>query len=316
MSEVVRRPVSARPVSAWPVLFGPGALLAAGLALVACGVRTGPPNEDTGGGSGPVGFDPREGGCDSPFVLPFANTEVRGRLQGPSRVDGWCDDDDNGGGAEDTYLIAPPITTDVLVFVLPDTEFRPTLRVTRDGCYQDDDNLPRICQAPLGDAWAYWHFFAEAGREYSLTIDSPEGTDGLYTMQVFYGQPGIDACPIHPAIITQEPGGYFTWSNTLAGAQGRVDGPCGGPGAENMFQIDVSYPGNITFRVIADDSFAPALSVRTGCGGTTELACTSAEITGSSRLELTQFFTPGTYYVVVDQNDVVGGKYELEAFIE
>lgn len=310
MSEVFRRREAG---SATPWAAG---VLAAGLALVACGVRTGTPDEDTGGGSGPVGVDPREGGCDSPFVLPYANTEVRGRLQGPSRVDGWCDVDGNGGGAEDTYLIAPPVDTDVLVFVLPDTEFDATLRVTRDGCYRDDDNAPRICAAPIGDSVPYRHFLAEAGREYSLTIDSPEGTDGLYTMQVFYGQPGLEACPIHPSQIVQEPGGYFTWSNSFAERQGVVDGRCGGPGAENMFQINVTYPGNITFRLSADESFAPVLSVRTGCGATTELACTSMEIEGRSTLELSWFFEPGTYYVVADQGDVRGGSYMLEAFID
>ena len=309
MSEVLRRR------QAGSTTRRAAGLLALGLLAGACGVRTGPPDEDTAG-SGPTGDDPREGGCDIPFVLPFANIEVRGRLQGPSRVNGWCDVDGNGGGGEDTYLITPPVTTDVLVFVLPDTEFDATLRVTRDGCYHDDANVPRICAAPIGDSVPYRHFLAEAGHSYSLTIDSPEDTDGLYTMQVFYGQPGLEACPIHPSQINQEPGGYFTWSNSFTGRQGLVDGLCGGPGAENMFQINVVYPGNIRFRVSADDSFAPVLSVRTGCGATTELACTSMELEGSATFELNWFFTPGTYYIVVDQDDVRGGKYELEAFID
>lgn len=290
-------------------------VLLAGLTLVACGARTEPKDEDISG-SGPSGDDPREGGCDVPFVVPFANTEVRGRLKGPSRSDGWCGDDEHDKGAEDTYLIAPPVSTDVLVFVLPETEFEPSLRVTRDGCYQDDENLPRVCAAPLGDEWAYWHFLAEAGHEYSLTIDSPEGTDGLYAMQIFYSQPGLDGCPIHPTQIDQDPGGYFTWSNGLGGRQGRVDGLCGGPGGENMFQVNITYPGSIRFQVTAERKFAPVISVRTGCGATTELACTSAEEQGSSTLALDWFFTPGTYYVVIDQNDVQGGEYLLEAFIE
>lgn len=310
MSEVFRRR-AASPSAAW--FTGLVALVLVG----GCGVRSGPPGEDTdGGGGGPSGDDPREGGCDVPFVLPYANVEVRGRLQGPSRVDGWCDADGNGGGAEDTYLVTPPIDTDVLLVVMPDTEFDATLRVTRDGCYRDEDNLPEMCVAPIGDAWPYWHFFAEAGRAYSVTIDSPEGTDGLYTMQVLYGPPGIEGCSIHSSQINQEPGGYFTWSNDLAGRQGRADSRCGAPGAENMFQINVFYPGNITFRVTADRSFAPVLSVRTGCGVTSELACTSAELEGSTDLELSWFFTPGTYYVVADQGDVRGGHYMIEAFID
>jgi hypothetical protein len=291
-------------------------VLVAGLVLVACGARTEPKDEDIGG-SGPIaGEDPREGGCDVPFVIPFANTEVRGRLKGPSRSDGWCGGEDLDDGPEDTYLIAPPVTSDVLVFVLPQTEFVPSMRVTRNGCYQDEDNLPRLCEAPLGEEFPYWHFLAEAGQEYSLTIDSPEGTDGLYALQIFYSQPGLEGCPVHPTQINQEPGGYFTWSNTLGGRQGRVDGLCGGPGGENMFQINVNYPGNMTFQVTAESKFAPVISVRTGCGATTELACTSADETGSSQLSLDWFFTPGTYFVVVDQNDIEGGDYLLEAFIE
>lgn len=309
MSEVFRRR-EADLVAAW--LGG----LAVALSLAGCGVRSGPSGDGTGGGSGPSGDDPREGGCDVPFVLPFANIEVRGRVQGPSRVDGWCDVDGNGAGAEDTYLLTPPVDTEVLLVVLPTTEFDVTLRVTEDGCYQDDDNLPLMCVAPIGDTWPYWSFFARAGRDYSITVDSPEGTDGLYTMQVLYGPPGIEGCSIHSSQIDQEPGGYFTWSNDMPGRQGRADGNCGGPGSENMFQINVFYPGSITFRVTADRSLSPVISLRTGCSVTTELTCTSMDLEGSSDLEVSWFFEPGTYYVVVDQNDVRGGHYMIEAFIE
>lgn len=285
--------------------------LAVLLGGAACGVRTGPPG-DEGGSVIPDGPDPREGSCDNPFVLPYGNAEVRGRLLGPSRADGWCGEGDNDQGAEDTYLITAPINTEVLVFVAPDTEFQPTLRVTRDGCYADAENVPRICAAPVPSDAPYLHFLAEVGHEYSLTIDSPEGTDGLYGLGIYFSEPGIEACPIHPSQIDQEPGGFFTWSNTFSGRQGWVDGFCGGPGIENMFQINVTSPGNFEFTVRADESFAPIISLRTGCGANTELTCTSSEQQGSSTISQSWFFDPGTYYVVVDQNDVVGGRYELE----
>lgn len=286
-------------------------LLATGL-LLACGARSGPNEDETGAETGMMpSVDPREGGCDNPIVVPIRNLEVRGRLRGPSRADGWCGDGDNDGGAEDTYLLVPTADTDVLVFVDASTEFTPTLRVTRDGCYSDDDNLPRVCAAPVGDA-PYLHFLAEAGHEYSVTIDSPRDTNGLYTMRFFYAQPELTACPLHTTQIEQKPGGYFTWSNSLGGRQGRVDGFCGGPGNENMFQVNVTYPGNISFVVTAEEDFAPVLSVRTGCGATTELVCTSMEKQGTSRFSLDWFFDPGTYYVVVDQNDIKGGEYTLE----
>lgn len=287
--------------------------------LAACGLRSDADDEDSGGGEDTFGgdteADPRRGSCDTPYVLPFANFEARGRLAGPGKVRGWCgrDEDADGpdAGPEDSYIVTPSFNVDVVVVL--EADFEAALRVTRDGCREDV--LPAICAAPIGDA--PWHFFAEVGHDYTITVDSPAGTDGRYTMQVVYGDPGPAACPVHPNQIDQEPGGFFTWSNVFGKRQGQVDGACGGPGTENMFQVNVSYPGNITFRVSADDSFEPVLSVRSGCGGVTELQCTSAAQTGSSSLELTQFFdVPGTYFVAVDQGNIEGGAYQLEVFSE
>ena len=65
-------------------------LLATGL-LLACGARSGPNEDETGAETGMMpSVDPREGGCDNPIVVPIRNLEVRGRLRGPSRADGWC----------------------------------------------------------------------------------------------------------------------------------------------------------------------------------------------------------------------------------
>lgn len=293
-------------------------LVACAISL-ACGARTGPPgDDDTDGGSvssGPQGPDPREGGCDVPFELPFVNGIWRGRVQGPGRVTGFCGDGENDGGAEDTYLITPTFDTDVMLFVLPETEFDPVLRVTRDGCYEDDANQPRLCVTDA-KSQPYWHFFAQAGHTYSVTIDSPTGTDGRYALQVIYGPPEVSACPIHKTQINQQPGGYFTWSNKLGGTGGRVDGACGGPGAENMFQLNVSYTGKVMIQVSAEERFAPVLSLRTGCGATTEVRCTSMALEGSSSFVLSEYLAPGTYYVVVDQGDVAGGEYVLEVFTD
>ncbi len=101
----------------------------------------------------------------------------------------------------------------------PSTEFTPTLRVTRDGCYMDDNNLPRVCAAPYGDV-PFRHFFAEAGHEYFVTVDSPEGTDGHYAMQVVYTSPPIEGCLVHSTQINQEIGGLFMWNNVLGGRAG------------------------------------------------------------------------------------------------
>jgi hypothetical protein len=297
-------------------------VLAGALALGGCGLRSDADDEDTGSAEttfgGDTEVDPREGSCDTPYVLPFANFEVRGRLLGPGKVRGWCgrlgeeDSEAPDAGPEDSYIVTPTFNVDVLV-VVPEADFEPTLRVTKDGCREDV--LPAVCAAPIGDG--LWHFFAEVGHSYTITIDSPEGTDGNYTMQMLYGDPGIAACPVHPSQIDQKHGGFFTWSNTFGKRQGQVDGLCGGPGAENMFQLNVTYPGNINFKVTADEKFEPVLSVRSSCGGATELQCSSSAITGSSTLEVNQFFEiPGTYFVVVDQIGIDGGDYSLEVFSE
>lgn len=312
-----------RPVLSGSALsFAPACALIAALGLCACGLRS-DPDDDEGGGLDTVSDtedDPRRGGCDMPYVLPFANFEVRGRLLGPGKVRSWCGraieeggSDAPDAGPEDSYIVTPSFDVDVGV-IISDADFEPSIRVTRDGCREDV--LPQMCAAPI-EVGAARHFFAEVGHSYTITVDSPEGTDGHYTMQVVYGDPGIAACPIHPSQIDQAPGGFFTWSNTFGNVPGEVDGRCGGPGDENMFQVNVNFPGTMTFRVTADDSFAPVLSLRSGCGGVTELQCTSSEQTGSSTVEIVNFFpNPGTFFIVVDQGDVVGGSYKLEVFSE
>ncbi len=309
-----------RVMSGSALTFAPACALALALGLCACGLRSDPDDQDLSGDTvSDTEADPRRGGCDMPYVLPFANFEARGRLLGPGKVRGWCgrtvEDDVEApdAGPEDSYIVTPSFDVDVAV-VISEAEFEPSVRVTRDGCREDV--LPNLCAAPLGVGVAR-HFFAEVGHSYTITVDSPEGTDGHYAMQVVYGDPGIGACPIHPAIIDQAPGGYFTWSNTFGATPGEVDGRCGGPGDENMFQVNVLFPGTITFRATADASFAPVLSLRSGCGGVTELQCVSSAQTGSSTVELVNFFpNPGTFYIVVDMGDVVGGSYKLEVFSE
>jgi hypothetical protein len=298
--------------------FAPVCALALTLGLCACGLRSDPdPEEDSGDTVSDTEDDPRRGGCDMPFVLPFANTlDIRGRLLGPGKVRGWCGqtgEDEPDAGPEDSYVVTPSFDVDAVVSI-SEADFEPSIRVTRDGCREDV--LAQMCAAPI-DVGASRHFFAQVGHSYTITVDSPEGTDGHYKMQVLYGDPGIGACPIHPSQIDQAPGGYFTWSNTFGATQGEVDGRCGGPGDENMFQVNVLFPGTMTFRVTADASFAPVLSLRSGCGGVTELQCTSAEESGSNTVEIVNFFpSPGTFYIVVDQGDVVGGSYKLEVFSE
>ncbi len=287
------------------------------LGLAACGLRSEAADdvgEDSSMPWGETEVDMRLGSCDTPYEVPFANFAVRGRLAGPGSVRGWCgrdDDDAPDAGPEDSYLVTPTFDVDVLVLI-DEAEFEPSLRVTRDGCREDV--LPEVCAAPVGDD--QWHFFAQAGSTYTITIDSPRETDGRYRMQFIYGDPGIDACRVHPSQINQEVGGYFTWSNEFGKRQGKVSGKCGGPGAENLFQVNVNSPGRMTFLVTADTKFEPVVSVRSGCGGATELQCAN-DTAGNGVVELSyRFDVPGTYYVAVDQANIEGGSYKLEVFSE
>ncbi|MEZ4454308.1 MAG: hypothetical protein R3B09_32950 [Nannocystaceae bacterium] len=257
--------------------------------------------------------DEREGGCDHPIELPFAAQTVRGRVVGGGRAGGWCGEDIDGGdrGGEDTYLLTPPYSTDVILTFREGTDFPAILRVTPDVCYETEGVLPEICAEAAVDDSRY--FLAEAGHTYNITVDSPAGTDGRYVLDIVLGWPALEVCPIHPATITQEAGGYFQWANDLPRGQGRVDGFCGGPGTENMFRMTVNEPSFMS-AVIGYEGIQPVVSVRSSCAVASELECDYAETT-SGQLSFEHFFdAPGEYYLVIDQGGIDGGSYSLEVF--
>ncbi|MCA9660825.1 MAG: hypothetical protein KC486_20955 [Myxococcales bacterium] len=301
---------SASPRALRPLLVG--VLAALSLAAdVGCGARSG--FSDDGGDTFSDGGDDdtREGSCAMPIELPFAPITVRGRLLGGGSARGWCGEDNGGDrGREDTYVLTPPYSTDVILTLGEGTDFPALLRVTPDACVAEADVLPEICIAPeIGDAR---HFWAEGGREYYISVDSPAGTDGRYELDVAFGWPPLEACAVHPNTINQEPGGYFLWENELGGGQGRVDGPCGGPGTENMFRLQINEPTYMSVFVTTE--IDAVISVRSSCAAASELTCTNGgNETGFAGLDYF-FADPGEYYLVVDQADISGGYYLLEVY--
>lgn len=298
------------------------AILAVGTA--GCGLRSDPlvpegfwASESSGGDA----VDPnRVGSCNDRLPLPTTNATVTGELApGGSMSEGWCGDRSTGPGPsllgpEDAYVLVPAVTTDVTIRVDPSTAFDAVLRVEQGGC--GGDGTPLVCDRSILDR--PFHFLAEAGQEYTVTIDSADGESGEYAFSVTYGAVPLELCPVHPEQITQQSGGSFVWNNTLSRKQGRVDGFCGGPGAENMFTLNTQYPGFITMSVTGSNGFSPVISLRSGCGATSEFSCARGGDTGIPGVAELEVFleTPGQYFIVVDQTTVDGGDYDLNVLFD
>ena len=287
-------------------------VLVGSLVFTACGARSGdpPPDDatdtsetetetdtDSATDTDTTTGDPEAplGSCANPIVLPFKAYTVRGRLLGRSEEDGWCGDGENDRGAEDIYRINTNYDVDVYFKIREETDFEPVIRVEKEVCGVgedlDEEGVVRMCTEPL-EVGAIRTFFAEAKVDYYLTVDSPRGVDGRYGFDILYGPPPIEACDLHPSTITQQPGGVFLWENDLPAGQGYADGPCGGPGTENTFALEIGYPGAAFIEVTGDVN----VDIRTFCGGTGELAC----MEGNGLLDYF-FEAPGTYYLNVDQ---------------
>jgi len=288
-------------------------LPAVALALsTGCGLRSDPLFEGVNLGSGSDADDatdeatdgPDMRACDSPIAMPAENTIVKGTLSGDDRQGGWCGDDD---GPEIVYELVAPYTTDITLAVVS-AEVPVTLRVEEGSC--GDDAAAKICATDFRDQPR--HFLALGGTTYYITVDTDDAAGGKFEFSVVYGWPGLDQCPVHDMPILQEPGGSFQWFNDFGKSQGMADGFCGGPGRENMFFVQTSYPGNIYASVSGSGGFEPVISIRTNCAAVSELVCDSDGPNGFAEASW-YVDQPGvtTYYVAVDQVGYEGGAYEL-----
>lgn len=283
-----------------------GLVVGLGFAAIACGLRTEPvvlfDTEGETASEAETGDLPPSSSCAEPIELPLFDTTITGLLRGSGRQAGWCGVD---AGAEDIYRLRPAEPTDVTLEVRTVETAGPqalTVRVYDGDCGQE----ARVC----GDVFApgALSFFAEPGRDTFVVVDAPSGAELAYGLSVRYGN--RQTCSIHPQVITQEAGTTFRWFNDLPAGQGELDGPCGGSGRENAFELLVFVPGTVDITAIGSMGLDPVLSLRTGCGGSTELACSPAG--GSRSASLGDLpLDPGSYLVVVDSAGLDGGSYEL-----
>ncbi len=261
----------------------------------------------------PPAEEGRLGSCSNPIDLPTTDSSASGTLVGPGLyVTELCGPDD---GLEDVYRFIPPVAGDVtLTFDPVATEFNPVVRVTENGCFPGE-GVPRVCTNDYfnGDIADPRHFLVFGNREYYIHVDSGEGQQGNYAFSLTLGPPPIGQCEPHPEPIFQQPGSVFQWQNDFSAGQGRVDSQCGGIGPENMFPISASYAGNIYIDVFGSAGFRPMVSLRSGCGATTELECASETSLGSPGLVSTSFFIPGPgeYFLDIDTLDLIGGNYDM-----
>lgn len=298
----------------------PRGLLVSVWLAAGCGLRTDPLDyerpivDGRGDDPGPART------CDDPGVLPSVSTAVESVLLGSSNLSGSCGDDD---GPEAVYAFRSPQAADVtLRFYEPNGPAADlSVRVLQGSC--DDADAEVLCMRDVADddddddddddARAPY-FYARAGEDYFIVVDSAEPTaEPLgYAFDLDLEPPDIDACPIHGTSLVQVPGSLFEWGHRFSSGRGRVDGRCGGAGREHMFRIDVSGAGTMGAMVWGEAGFVPVLNVRSGCGGTTEYACSN----GSRREPFAElwfeFPGAGTYYLVVDNVTDEGGVYVLQ----
>jgi len=254
------------------------------------------------------------GTCMNPIPLPTTDSSAQGTLCGPGLYgDAACGPD---GGLEDVYHFRPTVGSDVTISFDPaGTDFSPTVRVLEYYCPLDE-GATKMCATDHfeGSEPDPRHFFAGGNRDYYIYIDSEDGNGGDYRFSLTLGPPPIEQCDVHTELIQQVSGSVFQWSNDFTAGGGRVDTGCqGGAGPENMFELAATYPGNVYIDLIGSNGFRPATSIRTGCGVTTELTCTTDAINGTPGIASLTYFLPGagTYYVVADSLGLTGGSYNL-----
>lgn len=312
----VRKPPMLNPSGMKADLSRPGivALLVLCTSAAGCGLRTDPSFDGIGGGHlEDAGGEGREGSCTNPVPLTVESQVVVGTVHGGGLYTGWCGADE---GPERVYSFVPKVSGDVTFRFIPEeTDFTPTLRVQNSGC-ATDEGFTRMCVAMTPGTPR--HMFLTAGVPYSLIVDSPEGTVGNFSLEISPGPPPLSQCSIHSEVIVQDHGATFVWNNDFSQGQGSFDSQCGGPGKDNLFRLLASYPGMMYVTLEGSDGFRPIVSVRTGCGASTELACTNEIDNGTPGLAVLEFFIPGAgeYYLGVDQLVVTGGAYSLQVDFE
>lgn len=243
-----------------------------------------------------------ESSCESPIELLTTDSDASGNFDGVSRYRGVCGSD---GGREHVYAFVPIEDTDVVIEMTASAAA--SLRVYQGACQA---NVGLSCERV--ETTASTTFWASAGETYYVVVDAAQPEPLSYEFQVRLGPPDGDQCSVHPETIVQQQGSLFQWGNEFASGHGEIASQCGAPGRENMFPLDIVTPGRMIATAVGTGGFEPVLSVRRGCGASTELECTP-DRGGASELEFT-FTEPGRYFLVVDSASIDEGGYDL--FVE
>jgi hypothetical protein len=302
------------------------AVLSIGLSVglggsMGCGLRSNPLAVDTdftvAEADAPDEGDP--GTCTNPFMLEgLADSAISGELAGAGNYEGWCGGD---SGREDVYLFVTPENLDVTLRFDSSTSSDISVRVIESeaACQSGSEAATRLCDRSVIENGVpdTRYFYATGGVPYYIIVDNRGSEAANYSGVVTLDPPSIDVCAPHPDTITQVSGSTFTWYNDFSTGQGRVDGICGGPGKENFFRLQASYPGNVYINAYGSGGFNPIVGLRRGCGGTTEVSCTSADLAGTpGTASLSYFLDAGEWWVTVDDATVDGGAYTLEVYFE
>lgn len=294
----------------------PLSCLLGGVCLLGCGLRSDPDyspvcvdDSIVADGTGDTGatVEPRYGSCEDPIDLPSDQTiVVRGSLGGCSGIEGWC----GGTGAEDVYRIGS-VSGDVFVDFIPqETNFNPVLRVVRaeDPCLESTIENTEVC-ADIKNSVPGRGFYdqGQPGETYYIIVDTELGESGEYAFEVRFGENAfegdcIDAVEEQPIEIAK--GGNFVWEASLEDVQGRVDSGCGAPGDDDVFNLVLTGGGTLQATVeVLEGDIQPIVSIRTGCGTASELACGPSASAG--------FGATTSAYLVVDQLGAANGRYRL-----
>jgi hypothetical protein len=121
------------------------------------------------------------------------------------------------------------------------------------------------------------------------------------------------ACGNNVMIKKLPPDGHIT--GTLGSTASALSGSCGGPGAEDVYELRILHPKVVVASTDMGSTAADTvLYIRSAActDSTMELSCNDDVSTTDHNSTVTaSIVQPGTYYLVVDTKSSVGGAYDL-----
>jgi streptogramin lyase len=245
--------------------------------------------------------------CDVPTMIPAAGGVFSGSTLGDSTLGGTY----GAAGPEKVFQWTPDRAGTALIETCGNgTNIDTALYLRGGGCEGGTElaSSDDACLNSLGQnrASRLTPFVGE-GQTYYIIVDS--FTAGNFRLTVVPPGVGCEA----PIVV---PGSGGTFFGTLVGASG-LQGSCGGPGPERVFQWTPDHSGSAMIETCGNGTdFDSVLYVRhTNCNRGAEVTCSDdqcANATGLTRASsINMAVTAGeTYFVFVDSYGA-GGSYTL-----